>query len=66
MKSRKRHTCRPSSKARGRHIQPALIEPSFDFDPNDLRTLAVEDGDGYLLNGEKTYVPYAEPRPDAR
>jgi alkylation response protein AidB-like acyl-CoA dehydrogenase len=36
-----------------------LIEPSFDFDPNELRTVAVEDGDGYLLNGEKTYVPYA-------
>lgn len=37
----------------------ALIEPRFDFDPNDLRTLAVEDGKGYLLTGEKTYVPYA-------
>jgi alkylation response protein AidB-like acyl-CoA dehydrogenase len=31
----------------------------FDFDPNDLRTLAVEDGKGYLLTGEKTFVPYA-------
>jgi alkylation response protein AidB-like acyl-CoA dehydrogenase len=37
----------------------ALIEPRYDFDPNDLRTLAVEDGKGYLLTGEKTYVPYA-------
>jgi alkylation response protein AidB-like acyl-CoA dehydrogenase len=37
----------------------ALIEPRFDFDPNDLRTLAVEDGKGYLLTGEKTFVPYA-------
>jgi alkylation response protein AidB-like acyl-CoA dehydrogenase len=37
----------------------ALIEPSFDFDPNDLRTTAVQDGDAYLLNGKKTYVPYA-------
>ena len=37
----------------------ALIEPAFDFDPNELRTTAVEDGDGYLLNGSKTYVPYA-------
>jgi alkylation response protein AidB-like acyl-CoA dehydrogenase len=37
----------------------ALIEPSFDFDPLDLRTTAVEDRDSYILNGEKTYVPYA-------
>jgi alkylation response protein AidB-like acyl-CoA dehydrogenase len=38
----------------------ALIEPRFDFDPNDLRTLAVQDGDQYLLTGEKTFVPYAK------
>ncbi len=37
----------------------ALIEPSFDFDPNDLRTTAIEDEQGYILNGQKTYVPYA-------
>jgi acyl-CoA dehydrogenase len=37
----------------------AMIEPSFNFDANDLRTTAVEDGDSYVLNGEKTYVPYA-------
>jgi alkylation response protein AidB-like acyl-CoA dehydrogenase len=37
----------------------ALIEPSFDFDPHDLRTTAIQDGDAYLLNGKKTYVPYA-------
>jgi len=37
----------------------ALIEPRYDFDPNDLRTLAVEDGNQYLLTGDKTYVPYA-------
>lgn len=37
----------------------ALIEPSFDFDPNALKTTAVKEGDGYLLNGVKTYVPYA-------
>jgi alkylation response protein AidB-like acyl-CoA dehydrogenase len=38
----------------------ALIEPHFDFDPNDLRTTAVEDGDDYLINGEKIYVPFAD------
>jgi acyl-CoA dehydrogenase len=37
----------------------ALIEPTFDFDPNDLRTTAVEQGGEYVLNGKKIYVPYA-------
>lgn len=37
----------------------ALIEPAFDFDPNDLKTTAVLEGDQYLLTGEKTLVPYA-------
>ncbi len=37
----------------------ALIEPSFDFDPNALKTTAVKEGDSYLLNGAKTFVPYA-------
>jgi len=36
----------------------ALIEPSFDFDPNDLKTVAKLDGSDYLLTGEKTFVPY--------
>jgi alkylation response protein AidB-like acyl-CoA dehydrogenase len=37
----------------------ALIEPSFDFDPAALKTVAVMDGGAYVLNGAKTYVPYA-------
>lgn len=37
----------------------ALIEPSFDFDPNALKTTAVREGDSYVINGLKTYVPYA-------
>lgn len=37
----------------------ALIEASFDFDANDLHTTAVEDGDAYVISGEKIYVPYA-------
>lgn len=37
----------------------ALIESSFDFDPNALKTTAVKQGDSYLLNGAKTFVPYA-------
>lgn len=38
----------------------ALIEPALDFDPLDLKTTAVEEGGKYILNGEKTYVPYAD------
>ncbi len=37
----------------------ALMEPHFDFDPNELRTTAKADGDSYVLEGEKCYVPYA-------
>lgn len=37
----------------------ALIEPVFDFDPNDLKTVAVSEGDDYVLSGEKTFVPFA-------
>ncbi|MCJ7659684.1 MAG: acyl-CoA dehydrogenase family protein [Anaerolineales bacterium] len=38
----------------------ALMEAKFDFDPNDLDTIAEENGDGYVLNGKKVFVPYAE------
>jgi acyl-CoA dehydrogenase len=37
----------------------ALMEQSFDFDPNDLRTGAIETEDGYSISGSKVYVPYA-------
>jgi acyl-CoA dehydrogenase len=38
----------------------ALIEASFDFDPNDLKTIAKAEGADYLLSGEKTLVPFAD------
>jgi len=38
----------------------ALIEYFYDFDPNDLRTVASEDGDFYVINGEKVNVPFAK------
>jgi acyl-CoA dehydrogenase len=38
----------------------AMLEPHFDFDPLDLHTTAVEQGDSLVLNGEKVYVPYAD------
>ncbi len=37
----------------------ALIEPRYDFDPNELATTAALDGDKYVLNGQKCYVPLA-------
>ncbi len=38
----------------------ALIEPTFDFDPNDLKTTAKLEGSDYILSGLKTFVPYAD------
>lgn len=38
----------------------ALIEYQFDFDPNDLKTVAEERGGEYVIRGEKVYVPYAD------
>lgn len=37
----------------------AFIEYSFDFDPNDLKSTASIQGDQYVLNGEKAFVPFA-------
>lgn len=38
----------------------ALIEYTFDFDPNDLKTTAQRNGDEYILHGAKAYVPFAK------
>jgi alkylation response protein AidB-like acyl-CoA dehydrogenase len=38
----------------------ALIEYAFDFDPNALKTTAKLDGEEYVLNGEKAFVPFAK------
>lgn len=38
----------------------ALMEMDFDFDPVDVKTTAIKNGSGYVLNGEKAYVPFAE------
>jgi alkylation response protein AidB-like acyl-CoA dehydrogenase len=37
----------------------ALIEYAFDFDPNALKTTAIQEGEEYVLNGEKAFVPFA-------
>jgi acyl-CoA dehydrogenase len=36
-----------------------MIEPYFDYDPNELKTIASIDGDSFLITGEKSYVPFA-------
>ncbi len=38
----------------------ALIEYTFDFDVNDLRTSAALSNGEYVLNGEKAFVPFAK------
>lgn len=38
----------------------ALHEPHFAFDPSQLRTTAVRQGDHYVLQGEKHLVPMAD------
>ncbi len=37
----------------------ALIEPRLQFDPYNLQTSARADGDAYILNGHKCFVPIA-------
>jgi acyl-CoA dehydrogenase len=37
----------------------AIVEPHFDFDPNELRTTATEEQDAYSISGEKVFVPFA-------
>ncbi len=37
----------------------AIVEPVYQFDPGDLETTAEKVGDGFVLNGKKTYVPLA-------
>jgi acyl-CoA dehydrogenase len=37
----------------------ALIEPVYQFDPEELTTTAVPEGDEYVINGAKTFVPLA-------
>lgn len=49
----------PIVEAEWRPYTAALIEPRFDFDPNALKTNAKEKGGEYVLEGVKSYVPYA-------
>jgi acyl-CoA dehydrogenase len=50
----------PLCEAEWQPYSTAWIEPQFDYDPYELKTTAVEDGDVYVLTGEKAYVPFAD------
>jgi alkylation response protein AidB-like acyl-CoA dehydrogenase len=50
----------PIAEAEWRPFSAALIEYKFDFDPNDLATIATKEGDEYVINGEKRYVPFGD------
>ena len=49
----------PVIEAEWKPYTAGLIEPVFDFDPNELSTTARLDGNEYVISGEKAYVPYA-------
>ncbi len=38
----------------------AIIEPHFDYDPNELKTTATLDDDFVVIAGDKCYVPFAK------
>jgi alkylation response protein AidB-like acyl-CoA dehydrogenase len=38
----------------------AIAEPVYQFDPAELATVAVREGDAYLISGVKTLVPLAD------
>jgi len=42
-----------------RHSTVGFLEPRFDFDRNTIQTRAAKEGEGYLLNGHKCFVPLA-------
>jgi acyl-CoA dehydrogenase len=49
----------PLLEAEWRPYSAALVEPFYDFDPNELHSVAVEQNGDYILRGEKCFVPYA-------
>lgn len=38
----------------------AFVEPDYDFYPGEMRTTAKLDGDSYVLEGVKAFVPFAD------
>jgi acyl-CoA dehydrogenase len=56
----KKQYLRPVIETDWKPYTAALIEPAFDFDPNELKTTAKAEGGDYVLTGEKTFVPFAD------
>ena len=50
----------PVIEAEWRAYVAAFIEPDFNFNPLDMKANANRSNGGYVLTGEKAYVPYAE------
>ena len=50
----------PLLEAEWKPYSAALMESTFDFDPRALRTTASQNGDSYILQGSKSFVPFAD------
>lgn len=50
----------PVIEAEWKPYTAALMEARFDFDPNELDTIAQAEGEEYVIRGEKVYVPFAD------
>lgn len=50
----------PIIEAEWKPFTTAFIEPVFDFYHGDMQTTAEKKGDGYVLNGEKAFVLFAD------
>jgi len=50
----------PVIEAEWKPFTAAFIEPVFDFYAGDMRTRVTANDDGFVLDGEKVYVPFAD------
>jgi alkylation response protein AidB-like acyl-CoA dehydrogenase len=52
--------CMPGVVRGETQITPALAEPGGGSDLGSMKTTAVRDGDSYIINGQKTFIPFVE------
>lgn len=57
--SQKKQYLPPVVATEWRPFTSALVEYDLDFDPQALRTTAICQGNRYIINGEKAFVPFA-------
>jgi acyl-CoA dehydrogenase len=50
----------PLAEADWTPVTAAFIEPTYDFYPGGMRTSATQDGDDFVIDGEKALVPFAD------